>query len=162
MSRSVQDVLNRQIANWSVLYIKLHHCHWYVNGSQFFTLHAKFEELYNEAAGYVDELAERLLAIGGKPVSTMSACLQATSLKEAAGNESAEAMVQAVVADFQQVVSELEEGMTLAENEHDESTADMFLGISTSLQKHVWMLQAFLGQPVTLPPQKTPVGAGAR
>ncbi|MEJ8545494.1 Dps family protein [Brevibacillus borstelensis] len=146
MSNTLHGILNKQIANWSVLYIKLHHYHWFVNGPHFFTLHAKFEELYNEAAGYVDELAERLLAIGGKPVSTMKACLETASLEEAKGGESAEQMAQAVVADFQTVIRELEEGMSVAEKENDEATSDMFLEISSSLQKHVWMLQAFLGK----------------
>ena len=67
----IQSVLNKQVANWSVLYVKLHNYHWYVKGPHFFTLHEKFEELYNEAGATVDELAERLLAIKGYPVATM-------------------------------------------------------------------------------------------
>ena len=51
---TIQSELNLQIANWSVLYTKLHRFHWYVKGSLFFTLHAKFEELYDEAALVVD------------------------------------------------------------------------------------------------------------
>lgn len=45
----LHSVLNKQIANWNVLFVKLHNYQWYVKGDQFFTLHAKFEELYNEA-----------------------------------------------------------------------------------------------------------------
>lgn len=146
MSRPVTDVLNKQVANWSVLYIKLHHFHWYVKGPHFFTLHEKFEELYNEAAKYVDDLAERLLAIGGKPVSSMKACMEQASIKEAAGGESAEQMVQAVVSDFTTLISELKEGMTAAEAANDEATGDMFLEMCESLEKHAWMLQAFLGK----------------
>ena len=56
----LQEVLNRQIAGWSVLYTKLHNFHWYVKGPHFFTLHAKFEELYNLATANMDEVAERL------------------------------------------------------------------------------------------------------
>lgn len=146
MSRPVTDVLNKQVANWSVLFIKLHHYHWYVKGSNFFTLHAKYEELYNEAATYVDELAERMLAKGGKPVSTMKACLEQSSIKEAAGGESAEQMVQATVSDFQTLIKELNEGIAAAEAEDDEATADMLIGMIGSLEKHVWMLQAFVGK----------------
>lgn len=146
ISRPVTEVLNKQVASWSVLYIKLHHFHWYVKGPHFFTLHVKFEELYNEAAKYVDDLAERLLAVGGKPVSTMKACMEQSSVKEAAGGESADQMVQAVVSDFTTLISELHEGIVAAEAADDEATGDMFLGMSESLQKHVWMLQAFLGK----------------
>ncbi|MDV2888516.1 ferritin-like domain-containing protein, partial [Alkalihalophilus pseudofirmus] len=58
MENQLVHVLNKQIANWSVLYMKLHNYHWYVKGEQFFTLHVKFEEFYNEAGLHVDELAE--------------------------------------------------------------------------------------------------------
>lgn len=55
----------------TVAYTKLHNFHWYVKGPNFFSLHEKFEELYNEASQYVDDLAERILAIGGNPVATL-------------------------------------------------------------------------------------------
>ena len=140
---TVTDMLNKQIANWSVLYIKLHNYHWYVKGQQFFTLHTKFEEFYTEAALHIDELAERLLALGGRPVATMTGCLEVASVKEAEGNENAEQMVQSTVNDFTQVISELKQGMELAESVNDEITGDMFLAIYSSLEKHVWMLSAF-------------------
>ena len=59
-SMTQQDVvkeLNQQVANWTVAYTKLHNFHWYVKGPNFFSLHEKFEELYNEASQYVDDLA---------------------------------------------------------------------------------------------------------
>jgi starvation-inducible DNA-binding protein len=142
---NVTEVLNKQIANWSVLYVKLHHYHWFVKGTQFFTLHTKFEELYDEAAQYIDDLAERVLAIGGKPLSTMKDYLAQSTVKEAAGNESAEAMVKALAADFGAVIGELQEGIKAAEAAEDESTVDMFIGMHTALEKHVWMLKSFLG-----------------
>ncbi|GAB2719176.1 Dps family protein [Paenibacillus thermoaerophilus] len=142
----LSDVLNRQIANWTVLYVKLHHYHWYVTGSQFFTLHAKFEELYNEAALHIDELAERLLALRGKPVATMKECLETASVKEADGQETAERMVAELAGDFDRMIGELKEGIEEADKAGDESTADMLLGIHTSLEKHVWMLHSFLGR----------------
>ncbi|TMV09486.1 DNA starvation/stationary phase protection protein [Paenibacillus thermoaerophilus] len=146
MTVPLSDVLNRQIANWTVLYVKLHHYHWYVTGSQFFTLHAKFEELYNEAALHIDELAERLLALRGKPVATMKECLETASVKEADGQETAERMVAELAGDFDRMIGELKEGIEEADKAGDESTADMLLGIHTSLEKHVWMLHSFLGR----------------
>lgn len=143
---SVNGMLNKQIANWSVLYVKLHNYHWYVKGEQFFTLHEKFEELYNEAAEHLDELAERLLALGGQPVATMKACLETASVNEASSNESAAEMVRAVVSDFAMVMGELKEGMSVAESAHDDITSDMLLAIHASLEKHSWMLSAFLGR----------------
>ncbi|MCM3765976.1 Dps family protein [Neobacillus niacini] len=148
MQNQLAETLNKQIANWSVLYMKLHNYHWYVTGGQFFTLHAKFEEFYNEAGLHVDELAERLLAIGGKPVATMKESLEISSIKEAAGTESAEEMVQSIINDFSIIIGELKEGMSLAEENNDETTGDMLLAIHSGLEKHVWMLKAFLGKSV--------------
>lgn len=148
MKNQLVSVLNKQIANWSVLYTKLHNYHWYVKGGHFFTLHAKFEEFYNEAGTNVDELAERLLAIGGKPVATMKESLEISSIKEASGSETAEEMVQTVINDFSIIIGELKEGMSLAEEVKDETTGDMLLAIHSGLEKHVWMLTAFLGKSI--------------
>ncbi|MBM6616352.1 Dps family protein [Bacillus suaedaesalsae] len=146
MSERLVTTVNKQVANWSVLYVKLHNYHWYVKGSQFFTLHAKFEEFYNEAALHIDELAERLLAIGGQPVATMREILEQSSVQEANGQEEAEEMVQSIIQDFRIITGELKEGMSLAEEVGDETTGDMLLSIHQSLEKHVWMLSSFLGK----------------
>ncbi|PWK15913.1 Dps family protein [Tumebacillus permanentifrigoris] len=141
---NLTQVLNKQLANFSVLYVKLHNYHWNVNGPQFFTLHAKFEEFYNEAALHVDEIAERILTIDGQPLATMKDYLGTSSIQEAAPNETAEQMVQSVVSDFQTILSELKSGMETADQANDETSADMLLAIYTGLEKHVWMLSAFL------------------
>lgn len=138
--------LNLQIANWTVMYTKLHNFHWYVTGGSFFTLHEKFEELYNEAAGYIDEIAERLLAIGGKPVATLRESLSIATVAEAAGGESPQAMVSVVIDDFKKLANELKEGMNAAEEAQDEASGDLLLGILTSIEKHNWMLSAYLGK----------------
>ncbi|MFC4598311.1 Dps family protein [Cohnella hongkongensis] len=143
---TVSAVLNRQIANWTVLHMKLHHYHWYVNGPQFFTLHAKFEELYTEAAAHIDVLAERLLAIGGRPVATLADSLRLSTVREAGGDESAEWMAQTVAADYAQLAGELRQGIQVAEANDDEDTADLLLGMKTGLEKHAWMLNAFAGR----------------
>ncbi|TCP52189.1 starvation-inducible DNA-binding protein [Tumebacillus sp. BK434] len=146
MSNKLTAVLNQQIANWTVLYIKLHNYHWYVKGPQFFTLHTKFEEFYTEAALHIDELAERLLSLHGRPVATMREALELASVQEANGTESAEEMVQNVVRDFETLMGELKAGMETAEESGDEPTGDMLLAIYSGLEKHVWMLNSFLGK----------------
>jgi len=148
MNNQLANVLNKQIANWSVLYTKLHNFHWYVKGEQFFTLHVKFEELYNEAALHVDVIAERLLAIGGQPVATMKENLELASVQEATGSESSQEMVQAIINDFSVIIGELKEGMSLAGEINDETTGDMLLAIHSGLEKHVWMLTAYLGKTI--------------
>ncbi|GGG23264.1 Dps family protein [Paenibacillus abyssi] len=146
MSTAIHEVLNRQIASWSVLYVKLHNYHWYVSGPQFFTLHAKFQELYEEAALHVDELAERILALQGKPVARLSDFTTMSSVKDAAGDETAEQMVEALITDYSVLIAQLKDGIAKAQELNDETTADLLLVIHTGLEKHVWMLKAFNGR----------------
>ncbi|MEH7009631.1 Dps family protein [Neobacillus niacini] len=141
---TLEQVMNQQLANWNVLYTKLHRFHWYVKGPHFFTLHAKFEELYEEAAGTIDEFAERLLIAGGKPISTLKEYIQYASIEETSENLTAEEMVQNVVSDFSQLISELMEGKIAAEQVNDEVTSDMFTELIEKLSKHNWMLTSFL------------------
>ncbi|MBM7703843.1 Dps family protein [Metabacillus iocasae] len=141
---NLEQVLNVQIANWNVLYTKLHHFHWYVKGPQFFTLHNKFEELFGEAAQYVDEYAERLLSIGGKPISTLRDYLEQSTIAEAAEEKTAEEIIQAVIDDYTILIYELKEGIKVAENQHDAVTADMFIETIGTLEKNIWMLKSTL------------------
>ena len=138
-------VLNRQLANWTVLRMKLQNYHWNVKGPAFFTLHTKFEELYNEATSLIDTLAEHILALGGKPVATLGDSLRDASIEEASDRETAEEMVHTLVEDFTLLIDELKDGMKKAEALEEEGTADLFLSIKTGLEKHVWMFKAFLG-----------------
>ncbi|WP_202080936.1 Dps family protein [Caldalkalibacillus salinus] len=143
---TLTDVLNKQIANFSVLFVKLHNYHWFVSGENFYELHVKFEEFYNESQGYIDDLAERLLAIKGKPVATMRDFLQTATVTEATGQETSTQMVETIAKDFETIVSELKEGIKVAEEHEDDPTADMLIHIRTNLEKHVWMLHAFLNK----------------
>ena len=139
------EILNRQVANCTVLYMKLHNYHWFVAGQQFFTLHDKFEELYNEISGHLDALAERLLMIGGRPVGDLKGSLELASIREASGNESPDEMVRTIIQDFKTMIEELGQGMNAAEKQGDEATADLLLGMRSSLEKHSWMLKSFVG-----------------
>ncbi|MGV2805402.1 DNA starvation/stationary phase protection protein, partial [Clostridium perfringens] len=117
------QILNTQVANWSLLGVKLHHYHWYVQGHQFYVLHEKFEELYNTAASYVDELAERMLAIGGKPAASMAEYLKLSTLQEVSDENTAEQMVGQLVSDFEQLANELKAGIEAADQEGDAATS---------------------------------------
>ncbi|KLT15579.1 general stress protein [Neobacillus vireti] len=126
--------------------MKTHHFHWYVKGENFFTLHVKFEELYTESALHLDTIAERMLAIGVSPTATLKEQLEIASVEEAAGGENAREMVRTLADDFNTICTELTEGITAAEDNDDQPTADMFIAIRTSLEKHKWMLEAYLAE----------------
>lgn len=142
-----QDVvkeLNQQVANWTVAYTKLHNFHWYVKGPNFFSLHTKFEELYNEASQYVDDLAERILAIGGNPVATLKESLELSIVKEAETHYTAEEMVKAFSEDLTQISKQLGKAIEVAGEAGDDVSEDMFIGMQTSVDKHNWMFKSYL------------------
>ncbi|MBO0999961.1 DNA starvation/stationary phase protection protein [Bacillus sp. SD075] len=142
--KKLGTLVNKEIANFSVLYTKIHNYHWFVNGPHFFELHQKLEELYKEVTSNYDELAERLLAIGEKPVATLKEYMELTTIEEATGKENTEDMVQSVISDFEKLSKEFLEIIEVAEEE-DPVTADMLTGMKKSLNKHAWMLRAYLG-----------------
>lgn len=134
------QVLNKQVANFSVLFTKLHHFHWYVTGPQFYQLHAKFEEFYDEVNELYDAFAERILMIGGAPVSNLKGYLAITSLKEASGTEKPEEMIKHILDDYKLISTELKEALKISQDLGDEVTADLLIQTLSSFEKHIWML----------------------
>lgn len=143
---TIQAKINLQIANWSVLYTKLHRFHWYVKGPAFFTLHEKFEELYNAAAQTVDELAERLLSIGGQPIATMKEYLETASISESGNETKSTEMVETLVKDYSQIKEELVQLAELADSQNDTATNDLALSLIEKIETDLWMLNAYLGE----------------
>ncbi|MCH7322483.1 DNA starvation/stationary phase protection protein [Solibacillus sp. MA9] len=143
--KKLNGQLNELVATWSVLYTKLHNYHWYVNGPSFFTLHTKFEELYNEVTINLDDIAERILSKGGKPVATLKEHLELSLIEEATGKESTEEMVESTLADFQTIMKALKKAMETAGEAGDDRTEDLLNATFQSLEKHAWMLNAYLG-----------------
>lgn len=143
----LHDVLNKQVANFSILFTKLHNHHWYVKGLEFFRLHELFEDYYDEVNEYYDEFAERLLSVGGNPASTQKEYLELTSLKEVANkNLDSKAMVLDVLNDFETIIEELKAGVKVSQDVDDEQTADLFISTTAALEKHAWMLKFALNK----------------
>ncbi|RUS47178.1 Dps family protein [Cohnella sp. AR92] len=145
---AMRNVLTKQLANWIVIEMKLRNYHWHVRGPQFFTLHAKFEELYGEAAEHIDELAERLLALGDPAILSLSETLKAASIQESGGKENAEQMVAAIANDFSLAAEESRLGHSYAESLGDVTSADLLQDIVAGLEKRIWMLHAYLGKAI--------------
>lgn len=147
MSEKLVESLDQQLANLSVLYQKLHHYHWYIKGNHFFTLHEKFQEDYEELAEQVDEVAERILMIGGKPTSTLQGYLSKASIKEGqvVSTDTIKEVVPTLISDYKQLVKELKETIELADDAGDTVTEDLLIGISASYEKKIWLYQAFQG-----------------
>ena len=143
---SQQDVvkeLNQQVANWTVAYTKLHNFHWYVKGPNFFSLHEKFEELYNEASQYVDDLAERILAIGGNPVGTLKESLEISIVDEAGKITQLNKWLKPSN-DLTHISEQLVKSIEVAGEAGDDVSEDMFIGMKNSVDKHNWMFKSYL------------------
>ena len=86
MSKTVEK-LNLYLINLNVLYRKVQNYHWNVAGKGFFTIHSKLEEFYDDLNGQIDDVAERILSIGGRPYGTLKDYLELTTIKEAENKE---------------------------------------------------------------------------
>ncbi|MGE6260776.1 Dps family protein [Heyndrickxia sporothermodurans] len=139
------NFLNQELSNIAVLYIKLHRYHWFIQGKHSFELHKKFEELYNEMAEDLDKVAERVLAIGGKPLATMIKYLKETTLIEAQADDEESEIIKQLINDFSQIVQEIKgSGRKLAEELDDQPTLDLLNDLQGRVEKHIWMLKAFI------------------
>src|SRR5690625_377450 len=143
-NQKLVDFLNQLLANYFVMYVKLHRYHWYVQGKHFFQLHDKFEEMYTLFADNLDELAERILAIDGQPLATMAIFLKESTIVEANADNTEEEMINQLIKDYRQIISEISnDGMKHASQLHDEPTVDLLVTFQTQLEKYVWMLNAY-------------------
>ncbi len=144
-NQQVVNVLNQLLADWQLYYQNLRGLHWNVKGPMFFALHAKFEDYYNEAAATVDELAERILMVGGQPLHTYKAYLLVSKLAENVNVSDGIEAVNAVLRDSNFLLSELRDALKVASESNDEGTVALLSGLIGSTEKRIWMLSAFLG-----------------
>src|SRR5690625_5056223 len=108
-NQKLVNFLNQILANYFVMYVKLHRYHWYIQGKHFFQLHDKFEEMYTMFANDLDELAERILAINGQPFATMAKFMKESTIVEANADNIEEEMISQLINDYEQIVSEITE-----------------------------------------------------
>ena len=140
----LEKILNENIADFAVLYFKLHRFHWFVQGPAFYNFHKLYEELYDETTALVDEFAERLLTIGGTPAATMKSYLALSGISEEGNEITPQDIAKTLKKDFEHVVSRLKAGIEVAEEEKDQVTADLFIGTIGQLEKHLWMINQSL------------------
>lgn len=145
----IADLLKPILADQFVLYTKARNYHWNITGSMFFTLHIKFEELYNELALDVDETAERIRTYGSNAPGTMSEFLKLSGLKEEAeGNYPNQfEMATKIAEDYNFLSARINEvGLKLQKEFGDEITAGKLYSIAERYEKHVWMLKSLIAK----------------
>ncbi len=138
------DSLSRLLADSYLLYLKTHNFHWNVTGPMFTTLHTLFETEYTELALAVDEIAERIRALGAVAPGTFSAYGKLASIKEAEGVPKATDMIKELVADQAKVVAAAKAVVKAAEAAGDDATADLGIRRIQVHEKHSWMLASHL------------------
>ncbi len=143
-SKTVAHELSKVLADTFTIYQKTHGYHWNVKGPTFRGLHLLFEEQYNEIWASVDDIAERIRALGQAAPMGVSAMGNLTSLKDGDPSLSAEDMLKDLVADQKTVIATLKACVKASEAAGDVSTADLCTTRLTAHEKHLWMLTATL------------------
>jgi starvation-inducible DNA-binding protein len=138
--------LSRLLADTYTLYLKTHNYHWNVTGPLFNTLHSMFEEQYTELATAVDEIAERIRALGHYAPGSYGSFTSLTLIEEEQSVPSAEEMIRQLVIGQETVVKTARDVFPLADEAHDEPTADLLTQRMQLHKKNAWMLRSMLGQ----------------
>lgn len=139
----VVEKLNVYLADLYSLYYKFQVCHWHVKGHHFKPLHEQFEENYTELATLIDEVAERVVTLGGRAPVSFSEIINLSSIK----HEDiivAEEMVSALIKDNEYVINSAKEIMVIAGETGDEGTSDLLAPIVSSREKANWMLKSYM------------------
>lgn len=138
------EVMNRLLANLNVHYQKLRNFHWNVKGTDFFDLHQKFEEEYNETQKAIDEVAERIRVFGQTPLSTMREYLETSEIKETGTDLSSNEMVGEILKDYGILLEQMFLTIEVSISNGDSSTEDLIKGLVRRTEKNHWMWSAFL------------------
>lgn len=136
--------LARLLADEYTLYLKTHNFHWNVTGPMFNTLHLMFEQHYTEAATAVDEVAERIRALGEPAPGSYKQFAELSSVREETGIPRTEDMIRQLVEGHETVVRTAREVFPLAEDAADEPTADLLTQRMQVHEKTAWMLRSLL------------------
>lgn len=135
--------LNILLADYHIYYQKLRNFHWNVVGDNFFDLHNKFEEMYEDAKIKIDEIAERILTLRYQPTSNFSDYLKMSSLKEASEKTKDIDMVKKLLEDHGKLLTQMRKVVETADKAEDEGTIDLIGGYIGDLEKVSWMLDAW-------------------
>ena len=115
-----------------------------MRGRDFFILHAEFEKLYTSWSQRIDEVAERIVALGGQPLATHAAELKLAKLAEDADRPAADAMVRRTLDDLKHLQAQTVQVIERAEEAGDRTTANLLDDVHDGIEASAWMLRAFL------------------
>jgi starvation-inducible DNA-binding protein len=143
-SEAVVTALRQVVADSYALMGQTHLCHWNVRGPGFFSLHTAFETQYTELFTAIDELAERIRALGALAPGGLGNLAKMAGMKEIKEDASAQDMVAHLVAANRALVKNLGKARDLAGEAGDNETEDIMIARIQSHEKHLWMLESYL------------------
>lgn len=135
--------LNVLLADYQLHYQKIRNFHWNILGKNFFDLHVKFEEMYNDTKIKIDEVAERIITLKHHPISNLSDYLEVSRIKESSSLLTDEEMVAELMNDHKILLEQLSKVIDRANKGKDEGTIDLIGAYIRALEKNSWMLNAW-------------------
>ena len=132
------------LANYSVFYQNVRGFHWNIKGEKFFELHLKFEELYDDLRIKIDEIAERILTLGGNPVHAYSSYLRTSEVKETTLVTNGKDAVGSILDAFQTILIKQRGLLDLSGQVDDEGTNALMSDYIREQEKLVWMYRAYM------------------
>lgn len=136
--------LNVLLANYSIFYQNTRGYHWNIKGEKFFELHQKFEELYNDLILKIDEVAERVLTLGGIPAHNHTDYRKTATIKESKQVSDGPKAVIEILSSFRTVITLQREILALAAEADDEGTNALMSDYIRAQEKLVWMYSSYL------------------
>ncbi|MFG0873060.1 Dps family protein [Aeromonas media] len=143
-SQALAAELNKLLASYQILYMNVRSFHWNIRGNQFFELHLKFEEIYNDLLLKVDALAERILTLDGVPLHSFSDYIKVSAIPEQKGLHDGRACVESLLESFRELLVAQRRILGQAADAGDEGTASILSDYVQQQEKLVWMLRAYL------------------
>lgn len=143
-NKPVSEALKTVLADSYTLYLKTQFFHWNVTGPHFKSLHLLFEEQYTDLQTSVDEIAERIRALGEVAPGSYKAYAKLTGIKEAGDVPEAADMVKTLAKDQDVILGSLQKALAASQKAGDEATVGMVTDRITVHEKNRWMLKSSL------------------
>ena len=145
-SKSLAEGLNQLLADYMMFYQNTRGLHWNIKGEKFFELHLKFEELYTNLLLKVDEIAERILTLGGTPLHTFDDYQKTTQIKSKKNISDGNTGITNVLDSFKTIIIKQRFLLNLAAETDDEGTNALMSDYIREQEKLVWMYSSFLNR----------------
>ena len=143
--KKIANILNDDLADEYVLLTKTRNYHWNVEDPRFNDLHKFFEEQYELISASVDELAERVRAVGGKSRATLKEFINSSEIKEDVGSfPDADTMLGNLLTDHETIIKTLRKNIKECQDLEDEGTANFLTDKMEEHEKMAWMLRSFI------------------